>query len=62
MITLDLEPQEIDLIFVALQNSQTPAPFVVVKALLDKILEQGRPQLEALVVQTEEPEKAGGTD
>jgi hypothetical protein len=45
-IKLELEPVDIDLVFLALQTAVLPATFNQVKALMDKISEQGLPQLE----------------
>lgn len=48
-IKLELTPYELDIIFHALHTAQLAVSYQTVKNLMDKMLEQGRPQL----VQTE---------
>ena len=58
-IRLELTPKDLDLIFIALQQAPMPVGFVVVKELLDKINDQGQPQLAKLAtvsdVESKEP-------
>lgn len=49
-IELRLEPSDIDLVFLALQTAPLPTNYTQVKNLLDKISEQGLPQLAAMAV------------
>lgn len=44
-IKIELTPTELDIIFCALHNAQITVSYATIKALLDKMLEQGRPQL-----------------
>ena len=51
MIKLELTPEDLDLIFIALQSAPLPTSFSVVQDLIGRILEQGRPQLLDAAVQ-----------
>jgi hypothetical protein len=53
LIKLELTPADLDLIFFGLQNSPLPVSFVVAKDLMDRINEQGQPQLQAMAVESE---------
>lgn len=45
-IKLEFTPNELDIIFVALHNAQISVSYGTIKALMDKMLEQGKPQLD----------------
>ena len=58
-IKFELTPDDLDMIFFALQHAPMPVGYARVKDLIDRINEQGQPQLQAqaaiMDVQPKEP-------